>query len=1000
MPFRYSWFTWHRVALQVFELDVASEGIIRTFDMAGTDMGPIPPNEPSALDFDLPDELIQDAMGRIFCIVCKVYVPRGQMNASQHLSGKKHASCAKLLPAEMRAARREELIRHVEEQKTAGGDMAARPLTATSTCAGSAPGQLNATAQQAAAPGLRAEPPASEVERKVVAPSSTGDDSEGHEGQIRAQVRRNEIDKDKFLSSILEENESEDDSLESVEEALGRNSGATFAEASATVQGRSTAFVPIKYKAPADIIDIFSDEFVDEMPASDKAQMLKQILAKNTNAYVEAPATAAAKRVQRSGVDFISLEPVVNDMVSPQIAANTPADDSPSKERERSKEEVESQPDDSEDSDDDKQDPSSLLPPWLIGGDSIEVVKYNTDASLALHFEIIEFARFISPTRAEVEVRQNLVRTITSIVQTLWPQSRVEVFGSYATDLYLPTSDIDICVMDTPEGGGQAPDFTEHLELAQAIRNVKEFARRVNFIKARVPLVKIVARTSNVQCDISFNRKNGPDNVPVIQKYLTDYPAVRPLLMVLKCFLQQRSLNEVFSGGLGSYSVLLLVVSHLQTLSYNFPGSNANLGTALQNFFYLYGRLFNYCLVGIGVKGGGCYYDKVEKYQTAPNDTLRYSIEDPNDETNELGRNSYAASRIRKAFGNAFVFLSKWRRDDQTGPVTPLSSILHIDDLSRERRSGVEEDLLARGLSSLQSSILASLSVEAPGLSRRAPVVDAAACTATGASATTTRLGDSGLMDGSRAGAVGTPTGTQPEAVQRGLRSTDGVYSHSYDRSTTPRGRTPKRYRTLSNLDESAQQGMRRDYSQHAPFTNGENFTGINGPEDNSVGLHQVGVTADYTNAHTRQMQMMHLQGDPYNGPGFVTGVRGQWDPAVQQQLLLEQGQRLQQQHVLQLQQNQMLMQQQQYPAPMAPPNEIVAGSGVASLEARGQRWRAQQPQLAGGNGPRGRSINRGAWGGSGGARPSRGRGRGGGTGSRGGRFHAVGRENRPRQRG
>lgn len=34
--------------------------------------------------------------------------------------------------------------------------------------------------------------------------------------------------------------------------------------------------------------------------------------------------------------------------------------------------------------------------------------------------------------------------------------------------------------------------------------------------------------------------------------------------MAIKFFLMQRRLNEVFTGGLGSYSVLILIISFLQ----------------------------------------------------------------------------------------------------------------------------------------------------------------------------------------------------------------------------------------------------------------------------------------------------------------------------------------------------------------------------------------------------------------------------------------------------
>lgn len=46
------------------------------------------------------------------------------------------------------------------------------------------------------------------------------------------------------------------------------------------------------------------------------------------------------------------------------------------------------------------------------------------------------------PTPLEHTARLEVVSRIESTVLSLWPNARVEVFGSFRTGLYLPTSDI------------------------------------------------------------------------------------------------------------------------------------------------------------------------------------------------------------------------------------------------------------------------------------------------------------------------------------------------------------------------------------------------------------------------------------------------------------------------------------------------------------------------------------------------------------------------------
>jgi non-canonical poly(A) RNA polymerase PAPD5/7 len=69
---------------------------------------------------------------------------------------------------------------------------------------------------------------------------------------------------------------------------------------------------------------------------------------------------------------------------------------------------------------------------------------------------------------------------------------------------------------------------------------------------------------TDLRIDISFNMKNGVKSAALIKEYLNEYPCLKHLAMVLKQFLLQRDLNEVWTGGIGSYSLILMIVSFLQ----------------------------------------------------------------------------------------------------------------------------------------------------------------------------------------------------------------------------------------------------------------------------------------------------------------------------------------------------------------------------------------------------------------------------------------------------
>jgi len=73
-----------------------------------------------------------------------------------------------------------------------------------------------------------------------------------------------------------------------------------------------------------------------------------------------------------------------------------------------------------------------------------------------LHNEIVDFASLMEPRKDEIEEREEVVRRIKSLVTETFGKDKCEVhtFGSQATGLSLPTSDIDLVVnLKTEESG-------------------------------------------------------------------------------------------------------------------------------------------------------------------------------------------------------------------------------------------------------------------------------------------------------------------------------------------------------------------------------------------------------------------------------------------------------------------------------------------------------------------------------------------------------------------
>ncbi|XP_018540861.1 terminal nucleotidyltransferase 4A isoform X3 [Lates calcarifer] len=273
-----------------------------------------------------------------------------------------------------------------------------------------------------------------------------------------------------------------------------------------------------------------------------------------------------------------------------------------------------------------------------------------------LHEEIVDFFNFMSPRPEEEAMRRDVVNRIESVIKDLWPTARVEIFGSFSTGLYLPTSDIDLVVF----GKWDHPPLQE-LEQALKKHNVAGSYPIKVLDKATVPIIKLTDHETEVKVDISFNVETAVKAAQFIKSYLKKYTVLPPLIFVLKQFLLQRDLNEVFTGGISSYSLILMAISFLQLHPrIDTRRANINLGILLIEFFELYGRDFNYMKTGIRVKNGGAYLSKEEMLKAMGNGNRpsMLCIEDPIQPGNDVGRSSYGVLQVKQVFDFAYMVLS------------------------------------------------------------------------------------------------------------------------------------------------------------------------------------------------------------------------------------------------------------------------------------------------------------------------------------------------------
>ena len=350
-----------------------------------------------------------------------------------------------------------------------------------------------------------------------------------------------------------------------------------------------------------------------------------------------------------------------------------------------------------EDNDDDEEDSASSdmelevvpirdrRPPWM----ETIVLHHHMRPMTQLHNEILAFTSLMEPLPSELQARNDLVDKLRTLLTQELPGATLEVFGSQATGLMLPTSDIDIVVL-THKAAAAAAAASPMRTFADLVREHLKPTYLETIANTRIPLVKFTV--DGLQVDVSFNQPTGPPAAKLMKQMLQDLPPLRPVTIVLKYFLAARGLNEPYSGGVGSYMLQLMLLAVLQYRERLAPEQNLNLGSILIDFMELYGLELNYFTTGISVRQGGSFFRKGARDKKAtfymPSRPFSLALEDPLDISNDVGKGSFRMQVLQRAFSIAYrTLLSHVAHPVRAARHNSiLASILPVSEYMLERR--------------------------------------------------------------------------------------------------------------------------------------------------------------------------------------------------------------------------------------------------------------------------------------------------------------------------
>ncbi|KAJ8326480.1 hypothetical protein BDV3_005993 [Batrachochytrium dendrobatidis] len=341
--------------------------------------------------------------------------------------------------------------------------------------------------------------------------------------------------------------------------------------------------------------------------------------------------------------------------------------------------------------------------------------------------DMIDLAIMLAPLPPECSLRTIIIDLIINVCDDIWPDSSkasVSVFGSSAIGIYLSDSDIDIAV--------SVPQTDRSLILYKLYAQLKHQTwiseQSLQFIStAKIPLIKFssIPQLGKIRIDIVANTDSGNESTELMKTWVGKYPTLIPMALVLKLLIRQHRLDKVFTGGLGGYALLNMIVAVLirdqhcsdeidarakenaknntDTQPHLDPGvsrlssaplhSVQSLGRLIWQFFELFGRTFDYTTNAIRISDNLSYspitvesdslfiyprYHRVrdDSYGLLENDRIRLRIYDPTNASNNISRGSYRTQDLHQLFSQSLDTLVTYRDEFDKHGLSGLSDIV------------------------------------------------------------------------------------------------------------------------------------------------------------------------------------------------------------------------------------------------------------------------------------------------------------------------------------
>ena len=314
-------------------------------------------------------------------------------------------------------------------------------------------------------------------------------------------------------------------------------------------------------------------------------------------------------------------------------------------------------------------------------------------------------------TRAENTAAQLVVSKVRSTTRV-----PLAMMGSRNTGLATSISDFDFRLSLPPSMFASTESLARKIgmkslrRLGQKFRSTTDF-KNISLFGARVPILQAEHCATGLKIQIQTNLK--PTNDFFTVGYLNGLPSLRPLFIILHYFLEIRGLSKTNEGGLGSYSLLMVIVVALKQLRGNIVTDDlagqllyvlrflGDADTYRWGFVVDPPHLFDLKELDSISGSKELLHDSQLKRikdiirQRDPRRPYLLSLQDPANHSNDLGKNTRAIKHIQETFKAArkslWNVLNQSEHDDSVDGFSCLDCLVRADYRTFEaNRSRVE----------------------------------------------------------------------------------------------------------------------------------------------------------------------------------------------------------------------------------------------------------------------------------------------------------------------